>query len=324
MKKVSLEELERQYKISDYKLLADRIKEDIASGRLKPMKNSKVNGKKPALYLSYWQCKTEKDYRAYKEELKFKLEPRLQTSYYMKHMKEYTRDRDSILMLSDFLFTNPEKLSTTISINERSFQIWGDEKWLKEKGGLTVLKNVGLSREDLNFYNTTEPLAYYSHVKTVPQNLLILENKDTFYSMRRHLLSGGRCICGLETGTLIYGGGKMIHKAFEDFSICVEPYMNHDDNKIYYLGDLDYEGIRIFEGLQKRFLGQSFEPFVAAYVKMVEKGEGIRLPVTKDGQTYTEGSRFFQSFSMEEREKMKGLLKKRIYIPQEILNKDDF
>ena len=85
----------------------------------------------------------------------------------------------------------------------------------------------------------------YTHTREVPQNLLLLENKDTFYSMRRHLLEGKDTILGMKIGTLIYGAGKGILKSFQDFSICAEPYMQNRQNQIYYFGDLDYEGIGI-------------------------------------------------------------------------------
>ena len=131
-----------------------------------------------------------------------------------------------------------EKLSRPESINERSFEIWGREKFLSKEQGKKVLSHCGLDLEFLDLYPTAEPLAYYSHTRETPQNLLILENKDTFFSMRRHLLEGGEKILGTEIGTLIYGGGKRIIRSFQDFSLCIEPYMRDAGNKIYYFGEL--------------------------------------------------------------------------------------
>ena len=54
--------------------------------------------------------------------------------------------------------------------------------------GQRLLKNVGLTVDDLNIYETAEPLAYYSVSKETPQNILIIENKDTFYSLRKFLI----------------------------------------------------------------------------------------------------------------------------------------
>lgn len=57
---------------------------------------------------------------------------------------------------------------------------------MQSEGGGQILRNVGLTLEALNVYQTAEPLAYYAKDKTVPQNVLIVENKDTFYTMRRY------------------------------------------------------------------------------------------------------------------------------------------
>lgn len=80
--------------------------------------------------------------------------------------------------------------------------------------------------------------------------MLILENKDTFFSMCRHLLEGNEEILGIKIDTLIYGAGKGIFRSFEDFDLCVEPYMQAEGNQIFYFGDLDYEttGSRYFDG----------------------------------------------------------------------------
>ena len=60
---------------------------------------------------------------------------------------------------------------------------------------------------------------------------------------------GEDAVMGIEIGTLIYGAGKGILRSFLDFDLCAEPYMKDCKNRIYYFGDLDYEGIGIYESL---------------------------------------------------------------------------
>ena len=183
-------------------------------------------------------------------------------------------------------------------------------------------------------YGTTEPLAYYAHTREVPQKLLIVENKDTFYSMRRHLLDGKSTILGEPVGTLIYGAGKGILKSFQDFDLCVEPYMKEPGNEILYFGDLDYEGIGIYESLAGMFAKSwQIRPFTAAYYEMLKKAEegkkgdldvGVEmLPDTKDGQVHRECEHFFSYFDMDQVYQMKRILEAGKYIPQEILNISD-
>ena len=65
-------------------------------------------------------------------------------------------------------------------MNERSFEIFRREKFFQREGGLEFCRKIGISREQLAFYETSEPLSYYSRSKQTPQNILIVENKDTF------------------------------------------------------------------------------------------------------------------------------------------------
>ena len=211
-------------------------------------------------------------------------------------------------------------------MNERSFEIWGREKFLTKEQGKRILKHCGIPLETLNLYETTEPLSYYAHTRTVPQNLLILENKDTFYSMRRHLLNGTESVFRIPIGTLIYGAGKGILRSFQDFDLCVEPYMTDRRNQIWYFGDLDYEGIGIWENLSNLCQPRrQIRPFCPAYEAMLKKAESIgTLPATKEQQNRNIENTFFQYFSDEISEKMKRILENETYIPQEILNITDF
>ena len=64
MKRITLEELEKNGKFETYEALYRHILSEISSGRLSPVKASGINGKKPALYLRYWV--TEERLRVFK------------------------------------------------------------------------------------------------------------------------------------------------------------------------------------------------------------------------------------------------------------------
>jgi len=326
MKRISLEELLRPYLEESYEQQYQYIKNLIEQEKIKPVKSSGGNGKKPALYCSYWVIEQKKDYSVLEEELKYRLHPMISVDYYLSHLKNYEKDREFVLKLDKYLRMEQKMLSYPESVNERSFEIWSREKFLVKEQGRTVLKRCGLDMGDFNVYGTAEPLAYYSHTRETPQNLLIIENKDTFYSMRRHLLEGKGSIFGEDIGTLVYGAGKRILRSFEDFDFCVEPYMAERKNKIYYFGDLDYEGIGIYENLAESVCGRwEIQPFVPAYDKMLRKADMAEgLPKTKEKQNRNISSRFFFYFSEGQKEKIKEILEREEYIPQEILNISDF
>ncbi len=302
------------------------ISELLAEGKIIPLKASGTNGKRPALCQEYWLIEPEKDYHVYEEELKYKLHPLISIDYYLAHLKSYEQDRTWVLRLSEYLKKNRESLNYQESVNERSFEIWGREKFLNREQGGRILKRCGMEIDFLNIYQTTEPLACYSHTREVPQNMLILENKDTFYSMRRHLLDGNDRILGIPIGTLIYGAGKGILRSFQDFELCVEPYMKDKRNDIFYFGDLDYEGIGIFERLAEIAANDwKLIPFAAAYDAMLKKaGKKEELPDTKEKQNRNIGEKFFSYFAAERIDEMKRILECDKYIPQEILNIADF
>lgn len=325
MKRISLETLLQQSGTDSYEQQYDYIMRLLNQQKLKPVKASGTNGKRPALYLSYWILENKKDYQELEEELMYRLHPEISVDYYLSHLEQYEEDREWVLLLSEFLKERRDKLLEAESLNERSFEIWGREKFLTKEQGGRILKRCGLTADALNVYDTAEPLAYYSHTKSTPQNILILENKDTFYSMRRHLLTGGQGIFGEPVGTLVYGGGKRVLKSFGDFDFCVEPYMTKRDNQIYYFGDLDYEGIGIYEKLAGLFESRwEIKPFVPAYQAMLSKaGQMGRLPATREKQNRNITGDFFRYFSFDKVKQMKEILEREEYIPQEILNISD-
>ncbi|MCI9188030.1 MAG: hypothetical protein HFH84_00085 [Lachnospiraceae bacterium] len=344
MKKISLERLLQESGEDAYPQQYRYICGRIEAGELIPVKKSPLNGKKPALHLSYWLAEEAPDYGEETEELKFRMAPAIRTDYYLKHLKTYREEAAWVRMLNRYFLEQEERKDVGsggvvfVSLNERSFQIWGREKFLQREQGRKILAHCGVELEQLHVYGTTEPLAYYSCIRSAPQTVLILENKDTFYSMRRYL--NGDCrkdseviprrIFGREIGTVIYGAGKGILRSFEDFRFCVESHVNAPENEILYFGDLDYEGIGIYERLAELFgageNGCEIKPFTQAYEKMLEKAaQGVDfLPETSENQNRNLSGLFFSYFTESLKARMEQILEAGKYIPQESINITDF
>ena len=189
MKKILLEKLLDNCKEQEYQKQYEYIINLLEEKKIKPVKASRLNGKSPALYREYWLLEETKDYSNFIEELRYQIIPDISVDYYLRHLESYEADREWVLQLNKYLKERKETLQFKVSANERSFEIWGREKFLSKGQGRRILKRCGLEMS-FNIYETTEPLAYYSRTRNVPQNLLILENKDTFFSMRRRLLEG--------------------------------------------------------------------------------------------------------------------------------------
>ena len=259
--------------------------------------------------LSFWKiCEEQDDYAEVYEELDYRLNPQLHTEYYRKNPQAYLKDRDKILLLSNYLDCHSELLKIPETMNERSFEIFHREKFFQEEGGLNFCKRLGISREMLGFYETSEPLSYYSRSKKTPQNILIIENKDTFYDIRRYISQTGS-ILGKEFDTVIYGAGKGIWSTFADYVNQAEEYFG-----------ADYE--HLVKGNQIQIA-----LFKTAYEKMIEKAQsaGIeKLPDTKQGQNTGIGNVFINSFCEKIQSEIWNILKSGKYIPQEILNEHDW
>ena len=333
MKRITLEELQQKNRIEDYGELYHFILDQIGAGKIKPVAASGRNGKKPALYRAYWLLEEKKDYGKEKEELLYSLDPLISTDYYLQNLEVYEKERKWVLLLNAYLREHKEPFKEPESVNERSFEIFGKEKFLKKGGGMTVLKHCKIPLEFLRIYETAEPMPAYCHSREVPQNILILENMDPFYSMRKHLMEGGERILGTPIDTLIYGAGKKILKSFQDFSVCAEPYMKDKKNRLLYLGDLDYEGIGIYENLAGQFLEEyEIVPFVPGYEAMVRKAVSLKggnsfpdaLPLASEKQNRHITGQFFTYFSPGLVKQMGEILENGRYIPQEILNRSDY
>lgn len=160
-----------------------------------------------------------------------------------------------------------------LSINERSLQVFGDEKFLASTECKKILNQYGLSMGLFNIYNTPEPFIYYLN-RSASKDALIIENKDTWYTMRKILMDTGY-ICNMDFKALIYGEGRKIQSSFE--------YINADDTRdihnlecFYYFGDIDSSGIDILYKLQKQYPLHEIIPFEIGYDYLFRKKQSGR------------------------------------------------
>ncbi|MCI8389117.1 MAG: hypothetical protein HFI35_00080 [Roseburia sp.] len=328
MRRVTLEQLLAEAGVESYTEQYRYIRRLLEEGRIRPVKQSPRNGRTPALHLAYWQEEEETDETELLDELDYRLSPAIGPDYYRRHPAVYREEAPWVRLLSRYLTERGGMPQEPVSLNERSFQIFGREKFLQREQGRKILTHCGVTLEQLEVYRTTEPLAYYSCSTKTPQNVLILENKDTFYSIRRHLLSGRTMLFGAEISTVIYGAGKGILRSFEDFGFCVEPHINDASNRILYFGDLDYEGIGIYERLRELFAAaHRIDPFVEAYEYMTRKAarrDQMSLPLMSEKQNRALAGTFFSYFTAEWEEEVCRMLSAGRYIPQEIINVSDY
>ncbi|MFZ5969398.1 MAG: Wadjet anti-phage system protein JetD domain-containing protein [Bacillota bacterium] len=254
------------------------------------------------------------------------LYPKFDVSFYKvrKNINVLEKHYPYIKKLSDYLnkclASKDNPLVYEMAINERSFEIWKDEKFLESDEGKALLKNIKFSMGELNVFKSREPFFdFYQEIRNTVQ-ILIVENKDTWYSLRKTMkYTGELMLFGKNFNVIVYGEGKKILRSLEYLE--ERPYKEYVES-IYYIGDLDYEGISILNLLKDKYPQYNISPFLEMYNFMIQKSKGIDLSrVSGKKQTKYKIDDFLHH--IEEREYIENILAQGCYIAQEIVNYRD-
>lgn len=317
-KKVEEKLIRDSLKIVDYDEYAAIITKLSSIKVVKGIKAQGNNGMIPPLYKVYQVEKEEKDYRNYIIEIKL-LSTIFNIEDYIKRVEKYLNNRDWILVLDKFFKENLAELDHSLSINERSFQIFGKEKFLKENY-TAIFETNPLLEKKLNFYKTPEPFFSYD-LDTNKDRLraIIFENKDTWYSFSRFLKEEKDIKENYKFDILIYGEGKKISRTLDSLTEYSEAKYKGKKIEYYYFGDLDFEGIKIYETIKKVNPKLEIRLMTEFYKVLINESKKITLPITKEKQSEILESSFYDELE-NEAHYIKEILKNRYYIPQELLN----
>lgn len=251
------------------------------------------------------------------------LSSKLNISYYQKNRDEYIKDREHILRINSLL-TGDEDL--TITANERAYELFGDEKALTAPedaviDGNQILKNLNLIYEDIKAERVFEPFVYlknkdfdYLQNKS-KRNILIIENKDTYWTFQNAMVQGILNKIQL----VIYGEGKAILNKFK----FIEEVGGIPSDNYYYFGDIDAEGINIYNQLHEKYKEYNVFPAVFFYEYILKK-EGLEnaKPI-RTNQEIKDFTPFIEFFEAEIGEMIKTIVLEKRYFPQEVINKKD-
>lgn len=232
---------------------------------------------------------------------------------------EKNRNKSELKKIDHFLKEFSQKIETPlISLNERSFEIFGKEKTLRNllfSGGLQDhLKPLDLG---CRYYPPPLVYQYFPEVKLSVDRVLVIENKDTFYSMIEwnRLKKYYTHIC--------YGNGN----AFSQSHSRLEEILRDSYQAVFsYFGDLDINGIQTLITVHQTHKNQNLPiivPALSLYQQMLDRANG--LPLQKDKNTYSETTQLLQDSKdlfpeqfLEQIQRTLFLKNKRI--PQEILS----
>lgn len=310
------------FNIVSYEELKIVVDEMIGNNIIKPIKSKGMTSFFPKVYCEYRKVVEKRDYTELKNEI-IKLNPRLNISRYLNSPELYEELQEQILKLSNFLWNNKESLNNEMSVKERSFEIWGDEKFLESKEGKCILTFNKIDTEYLNFYYAPEPFFCHEIKKKKRDSvILIIENKDTWYSIGKALnLSENKKLFNIEINFLIYGeGNKATRKnALIDFINIIADLTS----KIYYVGDIDIAGVNmLYSCINNNEI--NIKPFMPLYNCMVNVADVNKMKKTDDNRGMDFNKEFLSLFNENEKVKVREILDNNKRIPQEILNYQDY
>ena len=294
---------------NDRKIL-NLLEELEKEGHIKRLKTAKKNY--VGSFEKYRILNVKKEEKDIKEEI-LKLNKKIKIDYYLGHVEEYKKDEKIILEINRFLEGFDRKKELTV--NERSYEIFRNEKIIKENEN--ILKKLGLEFCDLNCYDTYEPFFYYINEKNnnetnFRKNILVIENKDTFWTIVRAVQNLKKD----DIYMIIYGEGKKILKSFS----YIEEFEIDEKDKIYYFGDIDFEGVNIYITLKERFKNYDIEVFKKGYETILdieEKPENIRKSQNENKEKI---EKFLEEFDEKYKERLIKIFENKKYIPQEVFN----
>lgn len=322
---ISDEELQQIFRESDYNLFHTEVEKLVESGVLSPVKSSKTNGRLPPLFNKYRIIKPQEDNTGYLESVR-RLNPVLNISGYLQRPELYKKHLEMVEGISRYLWFAQDLLKMPMSRKERSFSVWGREKLLDEHMALVkeVLKFNRLDENFLNYYDTPEPFFEYRHDRGELTTVLVIENKDTWFTFRKLMQETGKnSIEGTVVNVLLYGEGNKITKrgALEEYSATMLGGQGGRAARFLYFGDLDWEGIRLFFRTREANPSLELKPFSYLYRLMLELAETVELPKSLD-QRGVIGPlpEFLSLLGLAKEESLRALLAEGKYIPQEIVN----
>lgn len=307
---------------ADYRVFAAAVRQLEEEGALVPVKARGRNNKMPPLANRY-RLGQAAIHHAYFETLKrirLRLHPLIGLDYYYKAgQKRWERDRPWLERLDAFLKEKGPPVDR-VPAPERSYQIFGNEKWLDEEGGREVLERAGISEEMLGIVPSPEPLMWALGPATAgagprrEYRHLIVENKTPFQALLPVLPEQ------TAFAALIYGRGKVIVSSLPMF--CAQTGLpSAARHTFHYFGDLDREGIGIWYSLRNKMAeaggSGEIEPAMPFYRALLTKPSAARPDCQRE---YPEAlAQFCAYFSETEQALLMSALKDGGYWPQEAL-----
>lgn len=192
----------------------------------------------------------------------------LKLNFYINHPAEQTAQVwEYIERIYNFLRNAGER--ELITREERSLELFDDEKFLARTEGKQLLKRLGITLDTLRAITVRELFESYRVPHRTVHTILISEN-HSFYDSAKRLMKSGQAVCGLQPDLLIYGEGW---KIVSSLMFLEELAVNPLDTSIYYVGDMDKAGWDIYGNLKLSYPELKLNLALTIYEHMIHFAE---------------------------------------------------
>ncbi|PUU93915.1 Wadjet anti-phage system protein JetD domain-containing protein [Halanaerobium sp.] len=264
-----------------YQNLYQLLKKMEIEERIRAIKSSEFNQRQPRLKKRWTMLKEEVEGWSDKDILQ--LSRQLDLSYFLKRPVQQTEElKQKLFSLADFLKTKSERESA--SREERSLELFADEKFLSRTAGKKILSNLNLSLADLKAQQYNHLFVYWSVDPAQINNILVMENHSAFIGAKK-ALAAGIDIFARDFDTVIYGQGKRIIRSFSFLEEllgleAVEVKTRQRQQRlealnICYAGDLDPEGLAIYVALRNKYPDFKIKLLGEYYQLLVEESDNF-------------------------------------------------
>ncbi|QTL97560.1 cytosolic protein [Iocasia frigidifontis] len=260
-----------------YQALYQLLKEKEEKGRIKAIKSSTYNSRQPVLK-SRWQLVVKNAVQVWQDQLIFQLSRQLDLRYYLKRPWLQTKElAERLLRLAEFLCKKNDR--EWASREERSLELFADEKFLSTAEGRKFLSSLSLNLAALKAEKYSQMFVYWNK-GTMIKKILILENHSAFIACKRALTADYN-IFSYAPDTLIYGEGKHIIESFKflDELLAHLEKENRQQVEVKYAGDIDPEGWLIYYRLKEKYPEYKLELFAVYYREMIKQGSLNAYPI---------------------------------------------
>lgn len=323
---IDIKDIEELFGLDNHMDIVLKIEELKNNGLLRAIsgKTQEYTLKHPRLEKKYRILKNsgvkevDLDVSKLKEEILYGFPCCFSTDYYLQNISTYHTDKHIIDTL--LKAKNNGLLDYQISINERSYELFLDEKYLSGSSDVSkVCRRLGISQKEfLNYYETPEPFFYKKNCDK--GDVLIVENKDTFFTLRKIFCESEEFnLFGVDVGLLIYGEGWKIISSIYDLieNPDLSSFMKNNST-VYYWGDVDREGISIYSELSNLKFPLERKLLLEAYDKMISLGGSLGSKSKKEQILREDSLSMFEGTALDE--DFRKILKSNNYIPQEAVN----